>query len=99
MKKTLEQEINAFLELWDVDMQVGFLEDLIPLFHLYNVDKDDDWVKNAVGGDDTNVATVRLLRTVYIISKIAEHYAGRLCNININFKNLWKKMEQEGVAK
>jgi hypothetical protein len=48
-KRTLEEEINAFLESWDCKQQIAFLRDIIPLFELYDVEDEDDWVKEAVG--------------------------------------------------
>lgn len=94
-KKTIEEEINEFLQVWDCDQQVDFLRDIIPLFELYDVSDEDDWVKNAVGED--NERHVRLIRTVYLVSRIAEFHAGPLCRINVGFKNLWKRMENIGV--
>ncbi len=93
-KKTLEEEINHFLERWDYKEQVQFLKDVIPLVELYDVDEKDDWVEKAIGGDIENVRNVRLIRTVYLVSKIAEFHAGKMCMINIEFKNLWKRIEQ-----
>lgn len=96
-KKTIEDEINAFFEKWDVIQQVGFLRDIIPLFELYDVEDENDWVKENVGDDEDNLRNVRLIRTVYLVSRIADFHASRLCSINIEFKNLWKKMERVGV--
>jgi hypothetical protein len=93
-KQNLEEEINHFLDRWDYKEQIQFLQDIVPLVELYNVDEDDDWVEKAVGGDIENVRNVRLIRTVYLISKLAEFHAGKLCMINIEFKNLWKRIEK-----
>ncbi len=95
-KKTIEQEINDFLESWDCKQQIAFLRDIIPLFELYDVEDEDDWVEKKVGGDEENVRNVRLIRTVYLVARIAEFHAGKLCSINVNFRNLWKRMEKEG---
>lgn len=95
-KKALEDEIYEFLHEWDCDRLVNFLRDIIPLFELYDVEEEDDWVKNKVGED--NERNVRLIRTVYLISRIAEFHAGKLCGINAKFKNLWKRMEKQGVG-
>lgn len=92
-KKTLEQEINEFLEKWDVNQMCDFLRDTLPLFELYNVDDSDDWVKDIVG--EENKTNVRLIRTVYLISIIAERHAGPLANIKINFKDLHSRMEKQ----
>ena len=94
-KKTIEEEINEFIELWDFNKQSSFLREIIPLFELYDVDDENDWVKKEVGGDAMNVGTVRLLRTVYLMSRICEFHAGTMCVTNCKFKNLWKRMEVE----
>lgn len=90
-KKTLEDQINGFLEMWDMDRQVAFLRDILPLFELFDVDDERDWVVDAVG--EENQVHFRLLRTVYIMSVIAEKHAGRLASIRCNFPDLHKKME------
>jgi len=94
-KNNIEQQINSFLEIWDVDTMTSFIKHIISLCELYNVEEDDDWVKDAVGID--NERNVRLIRTVYIMSRIAEFYSGKLCNTKMQFKDLWKKMEKFGV--
>lgn len=93
-KKTLEEEVNSFLEIWDCRQIIQFLRDVIPLFELYDVDEVDDWVKNAVGGDNRNVQTVRLIRTVYLVSKISENHSAKLCYLKIHFKGLWERLEK-----
>jgi len=91
-KKTLEDQINGFLEMWDVDRQVAFLRDILPLFELFDVEDEKDWVVEAVG--EENQTHFRLLRTVYIMSVIAEKHAGRLASIRVNFPELWRRMEE-----
>lgn len=44
--------------------------------------------------DKTNV---RLIRTVYLMSKIAESHAGTLVTIKVRFKDLWKRMEKDDM--
>lgn len=91
-KRSLEQDINSFLEIWDCKQLTSFLKDIIPLFELYDVDEEDDWVKDAVG--EANERNVRLIRTVYLVSKIAENHAGKLASIKMNFKDIYKRMEK-----
>lgn len=93
-KKTIEQEINEFLEVWGFEQLECFMKDLIPLFKLYDVDENDDWVKDQVG--ELNTKNVRLIRTVYLISYLAEQYAGKLCTIKVQFKNLCQRLEKIG---
>ena len=95
-KKTLEEEINEFLGYWDANKMCDFLRDVIPLFELYDLEDEGDWVTDAVGEEDER--NVRLIRTVYLVSRIAEFHAGKLCEIKMTFKDLWKKMEKHGVA-
>ena len=90
-KNTIESEINNFLEFWNCNKMMQFLSDIFPLFELYDVDETDDFVKNSVGEFDEK--NVRLIRSVYILSRIAEFHSGKLCYINTKFKNLWKKLE------
>lgn len=94
-KKTLEQEINEFLEKWDANQMCSFLRDIIPLFELYDVEDEDDWVKDAVG--ELNERNVRLIRTVYLVSRIAEFHAGTLASIKMHFKDLYRRMEKHNV--
>lgn len=90
-KKTIEQEINDFLSYWGEKELIAFLRDIIPLFELYDVDDEDDWVKDAVG--EENEQTVRLIRTVYLMSRIAEFHTGKLNLMRMRFKDLWKRIE------
>lgn len=90
----MEEEINLFLESWSSKEMIGFLDDVIPLIELYDVDENDDWVKDAVG--EENERNVRLIRTIYLVSRIAESHAGKLSLINMRFKGLWKRIEMEG---
>ena len=89
----VEKEINDFLQIWDFDQMTSFLKDVYDLFDLYNVDEENDWVADIVGKSDTR--NVRLIRSVYLISRIAEFHSAKLCSINIRFKNLWKNLEKD----
>jgi hypothetical protein len=92
MAKNLEQKINHFLENWSEKEMTNFFRDIIPLFDLYNVDAEQDWVRDAVG--ESNEQNVRLIRSVYLISKISENHAGKLSSIKANFPKLWQEMEK-----
>lgn len=95
-KSTLEDQINDFLSIWGAEELTSFLRDIIPLFELWDVQDEGDWLEEAVG--EENERNVRLIRTVYLMSRIAEFHAGKLSNIKINFKNLYQRMEREKVA-
>lgn len=92
-KITLETEINDFLEYFNGEKIISFLRDIIPLFELYDVEDENDWVETAVGSED--VANVRLIRTVYLMSKIAENHGAVLAWIKVNHKNIWERLENE----
>jgi len=74
----------------------AFLRDIIPLFELYDVEQEDDWVADAVGDEDTR--NVRLIRTVYLISRIAESHAGKLASIRIRFSDIYRRMEKDSMV-
>lgn len=77
----------------------AFFRDIVPLIELYQYDENGDWVAEAVG--EENERNVRLIRTVYLISRIADFHSATLCRMKIQFKDLWRKMEKcevvEGV--
>src|SRR5688500_13510271 len=91
-KKSLEEEINEFFDLWGMNEITEFLRSIIPLFELYNVDDEERWYKEME--EDEEERNKILIRTVYLVSKIAELHAGKLCAVKINFKNLYQKMEK-----
>lgn len=93
MKKlSLDEEIDSFLEDWDVKNMVAFLHHILPLFELYDVDEEDDWVGQAVG--DVHARNIRLIRTVYLMSQIAEFHGEMLRFLNVKYKGLWKRMKK-----
>jgi hypothetical protein len=92
-KYTLEEQINQFLHDFDAEDLCFFMKHVIPLFHLYNIDDENDWVEAEVGAD--NAQSVRVVQTVYLISRIAEYHAGKFCRLKTTHKNLWRKLEKE----
>lgn len=96
-KKLLEEEIIDFLNDWGSDQMRQLIVDIFPLIELYDVDEEDDWLKDIVGELETK--NIRLLRTVYIISKLAWNHAGRLVQLNVKYKKLWEKMEKQSLKR
>ncbi len=94
-KFSIETEINRFLDSWGIEEMTNFMNEILPLVDLYHID-DEDWVSEIVG--EENTTTVRIVRTVYLTSRIAEIFSGKFCTINIKHKNLWKKMEKEAQS-
>lgn len=91
--KTIEQEINEFYELWPVEKFTLFFQDIAEILELYDVDEDDDWVKNAIEKEE-EASIVRLIRTVYLFSRFAENHSATLARIKVHHKNLWKRLEE-----
>lgn len=90
--KTLEQEINEFFQICHADKLCAFLRDIIPLFELYDVEDESDWIKEEVG--EENERNVRLIRTAYLMSRIAEFHAGTLVTVKTQLKDLYRRMEK-----
>lgn len=97
-RKTLEEEINDFLDVWDCKKFTKFLRDLFPIYELYNVEEDFDWVQEAVGGDEEETRVIRLIRTAYLMSKISDQYASTMCVAKGRHGSLYKRMEKEGIV-
>ena len=91
-QKPLVDQIEKFLDIWDRDAMVSFLREITELVELYDVDEDNDWVKDYAGEDDKN--NVRLIRTVYLMSRIAEFHAGKLASVRAHCKNIYKKLDK-----
>lgn len=94
-KNSIEDEINAFINFWDVHSMTNLISDLVPIFELYDVDEEDDWVEQAVG--EENQQNIRLIKTVYLISRLSEHHAEKLAVAKVKFPKLWRRMEKEIV--
>lgn len=95
VRKSVDELIGeCFLFLGETQMLGKFLKDAASLFELYHYEDDNDWVHAEVGGDQENVDNIRIVRTVYLMSKIASFHAGKLCSLSCTFPDLWKKIEK-----
>lgn len=92
-KKTVEDQINEAMLDWAGKPLIEFLRDTIALFKLWDIDDENDWVEAEVGGDKDNVRTIRLIRTVYLLSKIAENHCGKFVSLKTKYPKLCEKME------
>jgi hypothetical protein len=91
-KKDIESEIRDFLQLWPAQQMIDFLRDIIPLFELFDVEDENDWVMDAVGPDDEQ--NVRLVRFIYLVSVIAEKHTGRLARVKSSHPKLCSRLEE-----
>jgi hypothetical protein len=94
-KVSLEDELNSFLDKWDVKQLISFLKDTVSIIELYNVNEEDDWLKARVD-DPEDIKNVRLIRMTYLLSRIADNHAGVLCHLKMNFNGLWKRIDKAG---
>jgi len=92
-KKDIQWELNEFLQEWDFEEMRDFFKLVEPLLELYDVSEKEDWVENEVGEEDCR--NIRLIRTVYLVSRICERFAGRFVGINVKFKHLWRRLENQ----
>lgn len=92
-RKTVEEQINDAMFDWAGKPLIDFLRDTIALFKLWDIEDEDDWLKCEVGGDDDNVRTIRLVRTVYLLSKIAENHCGKFVSLKTKYPKLHALME------
>lgn len=91
-KKTMEDEINEFLQIWSVDDFMKFIEEIADVFSVYYMqDNEFDTFK---GKAEEEIANLRVIKTVYLISRIAELYAGKLCITKMKLPRLYERMEQ-----
>lgn len=91
-KKDMADIMSDFLQVWGPNELIQFLEDILLFFELYDVEDKEDWVETRVGAD--NASNVRLARTIYLLSKFCEHHSSRMVRTNIQFRELWLKMEK-----
>ena len=93
VKKTIEEEINEALNIIGCKGIISFLRDIIPMFELYDISDESDWVRDQVGEEDER--NVRLIRTVYLMSRIAETHTSMLLNLKTRHPKLWEKIRKQ----
>jgi hypothetical protein len=93
MNRTIEEEINDFLNTYGPATFKVFLEDVEPLYDLYNSVEDEDWMEAC--DDVGEVNDIRLIRSVYLMSKIADLHALNLSKMRNSFRGLWIRMTKE----
>jgi hypothetical protein len=67
----------------------SFLEDVMPIFEMF---QDEDKIVDPA--DEEDVTNVKLIRYVYLMSYVAETYAGKFARIRSEHKDLWKRLEK-----
>lgn len=102
-KKTVEEELNDFLDIWKAEDMTSFFNDFIPLIELYKVRKIR---KNCKEGEDIYEyesetekqsvfeREVLIATTAYLMVKFAEKHAGRMVWLKTQFKGLPDRMNK-----
>jgi len=93
LNRTVEEEINDFLNVYGPATFKLFLKDVEPLYDLYNSVEDEEWIEECEGVDDVN--DIRLIRSVYLMSKVADLHALDLSKMKSSFRGLWLRMTKE----
>lgn len=96
LNRTVEEEINAFLNVYGPETFKLFLKDVEPLYDLYNSVDDEEWIEECEGVAEIN--DIRLIRSVYLMSKVADLHALDLAKMKSNFRGLWIRMTKEAKA-
>jgi len=91
-KKTTAEEISEAFYFFDFNQFKSMIYDFSSIYELYNMDDEDNWLKEEC--DQEHEINVRIIRTVYILSKISENYTGMLLGFKLKFPKLWEKLEK-----
>ena len=91
-KRDIHTELVEFYETWRTSDIENFLRECICLFELYDVEDENDWVEKAVGKE--NEMNVRMIRTVYLLSRISDFFSGKMCKTNGTHPKLWQRLEK-----
>lgn len=91
LKKTIHEEIGEMLQDFPAADLIALLRNMVPLWQLFDVDDESDWVANIVGEEDES--NVRMIRALFLVSKLSDACSGMLCRISFKHKGFWKRLE------
>lgn len=91
-KKTLEQELCEYLQLWNGKQMIAFLKDIIPLFNMFDTEDSSEWEEGTEAEEEA--LNVQIVRSAYLISRIADRHSGKLALMRVKHKDLWKRLEE-----
>jgi len=91
-KCSMQDKINSVLSVIGPEELYTLMEIGNEMFHLYDVDAEHDWVDRGQGPEDAR--TIRLTRTAYLLSKMADLFATPLKKIHRANPNCWVEMER-----
>lgn len=90
-KKDIESELIDFWTLYPPTEMEKFIRDVIPLVDMFEKYEDEEWLNEAPTLQET--LNIKLIRGAYIMSRIAELHAGRMCRIKNAHGDFWKRLE------
>lgn len=91
-KRPIEDEINDMMEEYGARHICGLIREIYEFYELYDVDENDDWIEKQVGAE--NAREVRIIRTCYLLSRMAELHAGMLIGIRTKYPMLYKRLHK-----
>lgn len=103
-KKSLSEEIEEFIELWDAPAITKMLSYIIELHKIFDVDVEDEIYDKFDEEDEDQYQkridmieekqNKRLVEAAFLISWFSEFYSGKLAATNSKFKGLWERMKK-----
>ena len=72
----LEGELCRFLDIWPLEQFTEFMRCVHNLMEMYDITDENNWIEKIVAPED--MRNVVLIRTAYLMSKIAEKFASKL---------------------
>lgn len=94
----IEKKLQEFFQIMPHEKLIGFAELAAELLEVFQAYEDCDWDEIMANEDTRNV---KIIRTVYIMSRLAEDYSGTLALVRVKYKDFWRKLEkisQESVS-
>lgn len=86
------EEMSKIMGIYNCDKFIQLIEDIYEIILLYDVDEDVDWVKDKVGEED--LRDVRIARTAYLLSRLADHHANHLKKVHRAAPGFWHRAEK-----
>lgn len=86
------EEMSKILGIYGHEQLCSLFDDTYELIKLYNVDENDDWVKDIVGAE--NVWEARVARTAYLLSRLAHNHADLLKRVKRVAPGFYQRAEK-----
>jgi len=94
-KRNVNEDLERCITQWIGKQLPGIMNYMIEMCKLWNIDDDNDFLKQELGCED--VKNHRLILTAYMLSRFAESYAGALVSFKVEYKDLWKRLEKASL--